>query len=288
MHRVVYLDTLFIFNLCLDFALITGARLITRAEHRFWRELTGAAVGGILAVVEVLWGGGVLLRAAGAPLMSLIAFGWGGRARFLKLTLALLAITAGVGGGIFALYYLFGDGADFAMYGGTAYVNIRPLAFAAALPIASGIALAAYRMFSTGDGITRQVAEVELLIEGRRFTGRGLIDTGAALCEPISGRQAIIVQRSLVAPLYQIPPQSGNAGVRMVPFSTVAGDGFLPAVRCDAAVTLKGKRIVQRGLYAALSEQPLSPDGSYQIILGHAIMAGVEEGELFYETRRKV
>ncbi|HWQ50994.1 MAG TPA: sigma-E processing peptidase SpoIIGA, partial [Terriglobales bacterium] len=189
---------------------------------------------------------------------------------------------------IFALYYLFGDGADFAMYGGTAYVNIRPAAFAAALLPAAAVVLGAYRIFSTGDGITRQVAEVELLIEGRRFTGRGLIDTGASLCEPISGRQAVIVQRSLVAPLYPIPPPGGEGGVRMVPFSTVAGPGFLPAVRCDAAVTLKGRRIVHRGLYAALSEQPLSPDGSYQIILGHAIMAGVEEGELFHETCRKI
>ncbi len=263
-------------------------RLVTRAEHRFWRELAGAAVGGLLAVAAVVWGGGALLRAAGAPLMSLVAFGWGGRARFFKLTLALLSLTAGLGGGIFALYYLFGDGADFAMYGGVAYVNIRPAAFIAALPVAAAVDMAAYRIFSTGDGITRQIAEVELLIEGRRFSGRGLIDTGAALCEPISGRQAIVVQRSLVAPLFGVQPVGGSPGVRMVPFSTVAGPGFLPAVRCDAAVTLKGKRVVHRGLYAALSEQPVSPDGSYQIILGHAIMAGVEEGELFHETHRSI
>ncbi len=279
MNRVIYLDTLFAFNFVLDYILISGVKAISKTDIRLTRHIAGAAVGGLLAVAAVLLDSGMTVRILGAPIMVLIAFGFGGRGRYIKILLLLLAVATGIGGGIFALYYLIGDGANFAVYSGAAYLNISPLTFVAALPISYIIVSLAYKIFAIS-GMSRQIASVELVIEGMKFSGKGLIDTGASLCEPLSGRQAIIVQKSLIAPIINNIDMSKT---RLVPFSTVSGEDFMQAVKCNISVMVGEKRVTHMGVYAALCDRPLSGDGSYQIILGHAVMAGLDKGELFNE-----
>ncbi|NLT58369.1 MAG: sigma-E processing peptidase SpoIIGA [Clostridiales bacterium] len=287
--RVVYLDSLFAFNFALNCLVLDGTKRVLKERPCGRRTALGAAAGALYAVLCAVAEGGPLaawpckLLAGGAIVW--LTFGYGGRFVYLKRLTAFFCFTAALGGGIFGLYYLLGNGADFALPGGVAYLDLSFTAFAAAFAVMYPLCLLSYRLFTTGDGVTRQVAEVELVLRGRRVSGRGLIDTGCSLVEPISGRQAIVVQRLLLHELFPNPLslQALSDDFRLVPYSTLGEQGFLPALRCDSLkVTLGEREVLHHGVYAAITDQPLSPDGSYHMILGHAILAQIDKEALFH------
>lgn len=288
--RVLYLDSLFVFNFALNYLLLQGTRRVLHEDGSRRRAALGAAAGALYAVVCVLPFGRALsawpLKLLSGGAVVLLTFGMGGRARTLRRLVAFFCLSAALGGGVLGLYYLLGNGSDFALYNGIAYLELPLLFFALAFAVIYPLSLLSYRLFTTGTGVTQQLADVVLVIQGHRIEGKGLIDTGCSLTEPLSGRQAVVVQRLLLHRLYPNPvgPEQLGGDYRLVPFSTVGEQGFLPAVRCESlAVTCRGQTVLHHNIYAAITDRPLSPDGSYHILLGHAIMAGSDQEVVFHD-----
>ncbi len=276
--RVVYVDTLFLFNFAVNRLLLEGTRQVLRSTAKRRRLTLGALLGAAYAVWCVVQPHAFLhsvpMRLAAGALMVMVAFGKGSRAHVVKCCLAFFCLSAGVGGAVFGLYYLLGNGSDFALLNGIAYLDLPLGTFLLFFLLALPACLFGYRLFTVGEGVTQRRLQVTLTAAGKTLSATALLDTGCSLREPLSGRPAIVVQRSL---LFDFPVDRDRPppGTLWLPFATIGSKGLLPAVRGQRLSWQQGdKTVVHTDFYVALAEAPLCPDGSFQILLPHTLAAG--------------
>ena len=195
---VVYVDVLFIINMCMDFLALRFAGALLHLPIRWRPLLFSSALGGIYAVIAVLFQGNSLVSSfiglAVAILLCFIAFGKEcGRRSFYALC-ALFFISSLLLGGMITAFYNFlaqffsnreellhalleGDG---------------KLAFFFALMLFSGIiATLAYRRLGTKT-LTREII-LTLWESGRASELSAFVDSGNHLLDPLSGRPCIVL-----------------------------------------------------------------------------------------------
>lgn len=279
--RVVYVDTLFLFNFAVNRLLLEGTRQVLRSTAARRRLTWGALLGAAYAVWSVMQPQSLVtsvpMRLAAGVLMVLIAFGRGGRAQILRCCLVFFCLSACAGGAVFALYYLLGNGSDFTLLEGIAYLDLPLGSFLLFFLAAFPVCLSGYRLFTAGRGVTQRHVEVTLTAAGRTLTAMALLDTGCLLCDPLSGRPAVVAEREL---LFDLPVEADRPppGTLWLPFVTVGAKGLLPAVPGQRlSWQQEGKTVVHTDFYVALTEQPLSPDGSFRLLLPHTLAAGGDE-----------
>ena len=288
---VVYVDSVFILNALADYLLLLCTARLAGVPPRRGRLLLAAALGGAYAVGVFLPGCGFLAAtpvklAAGAGL-ALAAFG--AERRLLRLTLLFFAVSCGFAGCVLALGLLAGTDT---MTGGVFYTRIDGkvllLSTAAAYAVLSGV-------FRGGARHTKaELIPVRLSLGGREAAFTALRDTGNTLCDPMTGRQTLVVWAGAVGGLWPpelrgaLTPEAlkrpvqaletlhglGAGGFRLLPYRAVGvSDGLLLAVKCDWA-DIGGVR--QGGQLVALSATEVSDGGGYAALWGGEERKGKE------------
>ena len=259
---VVYIDSLFLLNLIVDYLLLLGAARLSGAVLCRPRMALGAVLGAAYACAVFLPGLGFLTHPAVelsiAVAMALIAYGGG--QRLLRSFLAFLgARGVGLERGVLS-----------------PHVDLGVLLLASA-----GCYAAASFVFrrSAGHG-TRELVEAVLTLEGRQVTVTALLDTGNTLTDPATGQGVMVVEGEKAAPLLDHPlgeaqlrdpvgtlaRMEESRRFRLLPYQAVGVEcGLLLAVRLDMAKV--GER-EYRGVLAALSPTRLSDGGAYSALVG--------------------
>ena len=275
---VVYIDSLFLLNLIVDYLLLLGAARLSGAVLCRPRMALGAVLGAAYACAVFLPGLGFLTHPAVelsiAVAMALIAYG-GGK-RLLRSFLAFLALSCALGGGVLALSLLGARGVGLERGVLSPHVDLGVLLLASA-----GCYAAASFVFrrSAGHG-TRELVEAVLTLEGRQVTVTALLDTGNTLADPATGQGVMVVEGEKAAPLLDHPlgeaqlrdlvgtlaRMGESRRFRLLPYQAVGVEcGLLLAVRLDMAKV--GER-EYRGVLAALSPTRLSDGGAYSALVG--------------------
>ncbi|WP_417092459.1 sigma-E processing peptidase SpoIIGA [Intestinimonas timonensis] len=275
---VVYIDSLFLLNLIVDYLLLLGAARLSGAVLCRPRMALGAVFGAAYACAVFLPGLGFLTRPAVelsvAVAMALIAYGGG--QRLLRSFLAFLALSCALGGGVLALSLLGARGVGLERGVLSPHVDLGVLLLASA-----GCYAAASFVFrrSAGHG-TRELVEAVLTLEGRQVTVTALLDTGNTLTDPATGQGVMVVEGEKAAPLLDHPlgeaqlrdpvgtlaRMGESRRFRLLPYQAVGVEcGLLLAVRLDKAKV--GER-EYRGVLAALSPTRLSDGGAYSALVG--------------------
>jgi len=268
--RVVYLDTLFFFNFAVNRLLLEGTRRILRAPPAGRRLTAGAAAGALYAVLCALPTPPLLrsppLRLASGALMVCLAFEKGqGRGR-LRSCLTFFTLSAASGGGVFGLYYLLGDGGDFVLTNGVAWLNLSPRAFLLFFALAYPLAARVLRDAPAAAAADAALLPVTLTLAGETLSCTALLDTGCRLTEPLTGLPVLVAERRL---LQKLPPATAA-----VPYASIGGEGTLPALRGTLLqIHCGGEERRCHDFYVALTESPLSPDGSFSLILPHSLLS---------------
>ncbi len=278
---VIYADVLLAVNWWVDFLLLVLLRRITGAQARGWRLALGALCGGLTAFVLLLpplpvWLS-LLCKAAGAALMVLVAFPPENGRCFLRRILWLFALSAGLAGLCEGVYYFFAP-AGIYVSNGVVYYRISPLLLVGLTVLCYGIlCLIGQRMRRSAPKRHRYAVSVSN--RGRTVTLPCLYDSGNHLVEPFSGAPVIVMERDAVSSLL---PEGWDGkdlptgpGWRVIPFSSLGGEGLLPAFRPERVTvhTGRGSRSGQGdrllpGCYIALSSTLLPED--YKGLLGNA------------------
>lgn len=284
LRLVIYLDVLAAVNGAVDYLLLLAtARLAGLFPAR--RRLVGAAAAGAaLAVLSVLPGEqsalGPVLALLGGVLLPALAFGFD-RTLLPRLTV-LFFLTAGACAGI--VLALAGWTGALLRVGAAYYLDV-PLRVV--LPAALLCFAAANALFRGGAGKNggERPSEIVALTWGER-TARFLLlcDTGADLCDPLTGRPALLLDRTAAARLLPesltptlralradnaaellaaLPPGEARR-FRLLPYRAVGQPaGLLLAFRPD--------RVVRGGkdcdLLAALLPEPVA-GGRYDGLIG--------------------
>ena len=254
--RIVWVDLCFAINFCADYLIcLLSARLCSVPPAR-GRYALAAALGALWAVAAAAGlsfcssPGGKLL---GAAALCLCAFH--GRREFSRLCAAFLALSAALGGAVWALS-LRADGS----------VSPSPVLLAACL--ISFRLLAGTFLHGTAKRREREILPVELRFLGREARFRALADTGNSLCDPLTDEDVMVVSpaalRGVFAELYplillpeptEVLEASGalpalRGKLRLVPYAAVGSRGFLVAFRPES-ISVGGE--VRRDLLVALS-----------------------------------
>lgn len=282
---VIYVDTLFLLNLTIDYLLLLCSARVAGEVLSRWRFLAGAVLGGGYAVAIFLPGLAFLqhpaCRVAVGVGMVLVAF-WGCQYLF-RVCLIFFALSCAFGGGVLAISLLGGQGLS--LTGGVFYsvMDIKIVFLSAA--VCYCLLTLIFRHWGRHEGIPGALIPVKLELEGQSVTVIALEDTGNTLTDPISGRPVIVAEGGALHSLFQAGAEfslkelldpaatlEGRQGtalaqrLRILPYRAVGvSGGLLLAIRVDG-VWVDGKG--GRGGLVALSPTPLSDGGRYRALVG--------------------
>ena len=244
--QVLYADTLFLSNFVMNFLALSLAGRVMHISTKKSRLLLSSFLGGIYAVIAVIFSFpgalhvvvGVLLSA----LLVLIAFGKGGRLALFLRTFALFYFSSILlGGGIEALFSLLEEA-----FGMRTTVLFRPADAVLVLGFLSYFILRFISRFLSGGGLPHSTS-VSITYGGRSISLPLLVDSGCLLCDPVTGKGAILVSVSAlktVLPKEVIASAEGTRVAmpqtlslarrsRLLPMRGAGGERLLLAFRPD-------------------------------------------------------
>ena len=248
---VIYIESVFAFNVLVDYLLLFGAARVAGRTVARRRLLLGAAVGGIYAAVQLFLPKSVVLLLLGLALMGAAAYRGSGRA--VKLTLLFFLASCGLAGVVMLLGHSLGSMARLARGVVTADLPWGVFLIAAGTSYLLLSVVFRYGAARTGS----ETADVVIAYRGK--TGLGV---------PVIDRHALgdLISEEETATLPHIAYCSvGNA------------DGTLPLLRCEA-ITIDEIKLGSRAV--ALAEHPLGDGGAYAGLWCEGCERGEKHGEL--------
>ena len=253
--KTVYLDSLFLLELGLDYLLCLCAGRLCGLVLKRRRYLAAAIFGAAYSVMSCLPSLGFL----GQPAMKLVSglaiclIAYGCETAFFRCAGVFFAVSAAFGGILWAL----------SLSGFRPALDLRALFLSFAL-IYAVMRLVLGRRARTA---MREHADVSISLGTRQVRLRLLVDSGNCLADPISGKSVLVASPPALEGLLerptgifelgaaefmeaasQIPELSGRT--RLIPYSTVGGSGLLAAFLPDS-VYVGGEK---RELLVALSK----------------------------------
>ncbi|MCL2568103.1 MAG: sigma-E processing peptidase SpoIIGA [Oscillospiraceae bacterium] len=280
--RILYVDTLFLLNLIVNYLLLLATAKIAAVHTSRVRLGLGALFGAVYAVAAVFPQFSFFLSApmrvlSGAAVV-LIAFGV--RGAFFRLVVLFFAVSAAFGGAIFAISLMAGGPA----YDGHHVLPISLKVLIVAFLVCYGALSLVFARLGRGSGA--RVAGVEITHRGRSARFTGLIDTGNSLVDPVTGGAVLVAETEALAGLFDSAAMElllGPLGEQpvelfpklhacptaprfyLLPYTAVGTRvGFLLAFRPDR-VRIDGKETA--GISVALSPTRVSDGGRYAALV---------------------
>ena len=279
---VIYADILFLVNLYIDFFLIVCVKKFLRLQVSGFRLFLGALAGAfssLCALLPVLDGiVSVLVGIASAFLITAAAFAPTRLFAYVKAAAAYWAFSF-----LFAGFFLLLSNLlplqNLTVRNGTVYFVISPLMLFIFTLIACLVISLAKRFMGPAEPDARYV---KLTVEnlGHSCTLYAKSDTGNALKEPFSGLPVIVAEADALRST--LPPGISDftdgypeaAGLRLIPFQTISGEGVLPAFK-PQRVSLADKEGLHLPCYIAVSHRKLSA-GSFCAVFNPDLLSGTD------------
>ena len=272
--RIIYADTLMLWNAAVDYLLLLSAGKLCALPLRRVRMALGALWGGAFALLAAVYPGLFGLwtaKLAAGALAVLVAFGV--HRRPLRTIAAFYAVAAAFGGTVYAAATLRGEPLE---HGLPVSMPVLLLSFA----LCYGALTLVFRHI--GRRTERRLHRAELTLGGRTACFSALDDSGNELIDPVSGCAVLIAAPAALAPLFDRPElldappaeamvqlcsgaDGGRARFRLLPCRCAAqAHGLLLCFRPDKLLVDGEKR---DDLLVAVSRGDLAPDGTYEAIL---------------------
>ena len=261
--RVVYLDSLFFFEMASDLTLLWAAGKLCQARRRKLRLLAAAGLGAAYALLSLLWPPAASLPGKIISLSVMLLAAYGREKGLWRLGLAFLALCAVYAGAASAVIWTAGR------------ASLRALVFA--LGISLGVCALPFRFSGRRGG----KAQLRLVCGDRSVELTALRDTGNRLREPLSGAPALIAEERALLPLLEPELRSRltatagltaperlmvlGPGFRLLPYRTLGENGLLLAFRPER-VYVDGTLCPD--IWAALCPGPLRPGDGCAALLG--------------------
>lgn len=295
MPVIIYADTLVFINTVLTYFLLRGTQLITRCSSRTWRILLASFIGGIYALTLLMELNPVVsfsFRVCICIVLCLISFG----SRTMRSVIRSVAVFLLLNGVFAGCMLAFCCAVPMLQYrDGIVYYDIHiPFLLLSAAAIYALLHVAV-RLFSVRGASKTDTAKVTICSDGQSVSGLGFFDTGHQLLDPFTGKPVLIARLSFVESLIADVPLRdlcrGRTGssekwrtrIRLFPFRTIAGEGVIPAFRCDwVRIECANKSLRLECVYIAVSEKSLFY-GDYDVLIPGSLYSEMAEGERKHE-----
>lgn len=230
---VIYLDVLVVINFCITYFSLKATAKLLHAGYRTGRLIAAAVMGGFSSLTALLtldFFPSFLLKLALTAVITLTAFGYGGFSAFALRTVITAVAGALVCGVTVMLKELTGN-SFFGTAGSYPYLDISVLHLVISTT-AVYIIISLYRRINDKPHSGEMI---KLTIEKGGNTAELLAypDSGNNLRDFLTGLPVIVCRRDKISGI--IPDFSHNPkGVRIIPFSSAGGSGFITAFRADS------------------------------------------------------
>lgn len=275
---VVYIDSLFVLNLIINYLLLlTSAKIIGTPARRL-RMLAGALFGALYAVAVWLPGLAFLNNPAFKLLsgLAIVAISFAGSRYFLRKAVVFFAVSVALGGSVFAISLL---AYGFAPPGGALYLPIDVKTLLLTAGISYALMSLIFRRAGRHSG--RDMTAVRVEVGGHSTALTALLDSGHTLTDPMTGFPVLVVDGSLSDRLLGFPLPEGAlqfpadklselegkpVRFRLMPYRAVGVEcGFLLAFKPDS-VSVRNK--TYKNILVALSPTPVSDGAANNALLG--------------------
>lgn len=257
MTQTIYIDILFCVNFVIDYIILLTVRKFLSLSSRRRRLMLGAAVGGICSFVILLppipSGMSMVISFLTACAVVASAFAPLGRKLFIKTASAFFLISFGYCGAMIAVWILFSP-QNIVIRNSSVYIAMSPITLVITAVVCYVILRVIMRITGRGD-IGDTICTLSIRYGGKEVVCKGKVDTGNTLREPFSGDMAIVVRRELFSEFPELS-LSGEMekGIRLIPYSSVGGEGVMPAFRAKNIRMTAGGKSYDVSAYVALCD----------------------------------
>lgn len=304
---VVYVDLIFLTNLCIDGALIGLTAWMRQTKLVWWRWLLSAIVGALYVVMmfvpEFDFLFTFLIKFGFSLVMLSIAFGYKGLQSFLRTLGTFYIINFVAAGGILGVHYMLQSSGD--LFNGIWFTASGGMSFdlKVAFWFTFIVFFAVLLLFKIvqgakrkADRMTTYLGQVEVSIDEVVVSCTGLLDTGNQLTDPLSRMPVMVMEVSLwqnmlpnswksrlkhEAPdnlIMELDHQhfQWQDRLRLVPYRGInKGTAFMLAIKPDQVkVTMEGTEYVTTKVLIGLDGGVLSSDGKYQAVIHPELVQG--------------
>jgi stage II sporulation protein GA (sporulation sigma-E factor processing peptidase) len=260
--NIVYIDTLFIINLYVNFFLIKACGAFLHRRISTVRCVLGAVSGGVSSLVILLPSLPLFLNAAiklviGAVLV-LIVFGWEDFGKFAKNALIFFVINV-IFAGVMLVLGLFVSPLGMIYNNGTVYFDISFLALLI-FTAAAYFTVRVLRYFLDVRFNADKVYKILFKYNGESRTLSAFADSGNTLTDFFTGKPVIICDKSTCADLFpgfEAADFELVRGLRLLPFSTINGSGIIPVFKPES-ITIDGKDV---DVLLGISKESINKNG---------------------------
>jgi len=298
----IYLDIIFLENLCMNYIILYATAMIIKIKPNIIRIAIGALVGAIYAVVVVLnilnIYSNILFKIAISIVIIYIAFETKNVINLIKNILFFYLTSFTFGGVALALLY-FIKPENILMKNGV-YIGTYPIKIALMGGVLGFIIITvAFSIIKKKINRKSTYCNIDVYINGKLATVNALMDTGNFLKEPITGVPVVIVETDSLKDVLPInilenikPIIDGKQEItrdldeilsrlRMIPFNSLGKEnGMLLGIKADyLVVRYQGEESKINNIVIGLYEGKLTRDETYNSLISLELLEGSEENE---------
>lgn len=290
----VYLDLIWLLNVLIDFVLLQMTAFLVKAELKKWRLLAGTFLASIfifvLFIPDFRWMYQPLGKFLYSILIVLVVFGYRRFRYFVQVLTAFYFVAFMIGGGMLALHYLLQPStAAWTSVFSSAGVSVHSIGWFFVLLAFPFVAIFSRRRLIAVKSKQirgKEIVTFEVRVDHRLLRGKGLVDSGNLLHDPITRTPVMIIeaaafQNELPPGLYEAVAKDDfsvdsfglkspwERRIRLIPYRGAGGkNAFFLAFKPDHVIVNDGKRKEScPNIYVALSGKPLSREGEFVAIL---------------------
>lgn len=250
MKPVIYADTLFLLNFLMNTVILIITEKILTRKIPVFRIVISSAMGGVYSVLmflteyEILYS--LILKIVILFGLCYMAFGGENVKKATKNFCGFILVNLCMGGAMTALIFLtdFGTTVGAVVCGNGVYLNLSPIILLLGI-LGTYILLGIYRRMCRRRLYEQSlIKRFEIDYKGRKLELDLFLDTGCRACDPINGKGAIIAEYDAVKLILNDSEKrlingemdmvkAYEAGMRVLPFSTVNGDNMVYAIMAD-------------------------------------------------------
>ena len=279
---IVYADILFCLNFIVTYFLLMLTARLAHTHVRLLRLIIGAATGGLTSFTMLLPLENeialTVIKLWAASVIVFFCFGYKNLKVFLRHTLLFFGATFVYAGIMLAIWFAFKP-QNMVIEGSTVYFGISPMVLIVS-SVAAHLIITVIRKFSARRTEPADVYRLAVVLDNTECGLRALLDTGNALCDILSDAPIIVASYAAVKDLlptdarfsyeHQLPdcPDSMFGKFRVVPYSSVGGEGLLPGFKADSVQVYMpdGRKLFCQNAIVAVAKSPLS--GDYNALIG--------------------
>lgn len=227
--ETIYIDILIVINFIIDFLILDMVRMVLNINVTYKRIIISSLISAVTSLVILMPNYPSLLNIAISALIIFISYGKCRFKTYLKRLTCFYAINFGFSGIIIAIY-MCSNNKEIIFNSNYIYFYISPISLII-LTLICYIILYFVKRIMGKQLVAERICTLSVKIFDKQYNFKAKVDTCCDLKEPFSNNPVIVAEKSLFS--NNIITENN---VRLVPFSSLGGEGILKAVKIDELI----------------------------------------------------